>query len=106
MVNQGDIIKISFDPVIGHEEAKYRPALVISNNDFNRYCGGITLVCPISHANDFPLHISLPEGLITDGMVLCQHIRALDINARPYKYIETVPEAFMNLISDITKACI
>jgi len=106
MVNQGDIIKISFDPVIGHEEAKYRPALVISNNDFNRYCGGITLVCPISHANDFPLHISLPEGLITDGMVLCQHIRALDINARPYKYIETVPESFMQLIADITKACI
>lgn len=106
MVKQGDIIKIDFSPTIGHEEAKYRPGLVVSNDDYNGYCGGIILVCPISHAKDFPLHINLPSGLTTDGKVLCEHIRALDIDARPYKYVETVPNDFMENISDILKACV
>lgn len=106
MVKQGDIIMISFSPAIGHEEAKYRPGLVVSNDDYNSYCGGIILVCPISHAKEFPLHIELPKSLNTDGMVLCEHIRALDINKRGYKYVETVPDEFMESISDILKACV
>lgn len=106
MVKQGDIIKIDFGPVLGHEEDKYRPGLVVSNDDYNDYCGGIVLVCPISHAKNFPLHIDLPEGLKTDGKVLCEHIRALDINARPYKYVESVSSEFIEDISDILKACV
>ncbi|MBR3307500.1 MAG: type II toxin-antitoxin system PemK/MazF family toxin [Lachnospiraceae bacterium] len=106
MVRQGDIILIDFGPVIGHEEDKYRPGLVVSNDDYNDYCGGIVLVCPISHSKDFPLHIDLPEGLKTDGKVLCEHIRSLDINAGKYKYVETVPGFFTDTISDILKACV
>lgn len=106
MVKQGDIIKIDFNPSVGHEEAKYRPGLIVSNNEYNSYCGGIMLVCPISHAKDFPLHIDLPNGLKTDGKVLCEHVRALDVTARPYKYIESVPEDYIETISDILKACV
>lgn len=106
MVKQGDIILIDFAPVMGHEEDKYRPGLVVSNNDYNDYCGGIVLVCPISHAKEFPLHIDLPKELSTDGKVLCEHIRALDINARPYRYVETVPADFIGNISDVLKACV
>ncbi len=106
MVKQGDIIKIDFSPVVGHEEDNYRPGLVVSNDDYNEFCGGIILVCPISHAKEFPLHIDLPNKLKTDGKVLCEHIRALDINARKYKYVETVSEDFIKDISDILKACV
>ena len=106
MVRQGDIIKIDFNPVSGHEQANYRPGLVVSNDEYNSYCGGIVLVCPISHAKDFPLHIDLPDGLETDGKVLCEHIRALDINARSYKFVEHVPDDYMEEISDILKACV
>ena len=35
MVRQGDIIKLNFNPQAGHEQAGYRPALVISNDFFN-----------------------------------------------------------------------
>lgn len=105
MVKQGDIIMIDFNPAIGHEEAKYRPGLVVSNNDYNKYCGGIILICPISHAKEFPLHIDLPKGLKTDGKVLCEHIKALDINARSYKYIEKTPDEFIEYIANIVKAC-
>ena len=36
MVKQGTIIKINFNPQAGHEQAGYRPAVVISNNVFNQ----------------------------------------------------------------------
>ena len=106
MVKQGDIVRINFGPVMGHEEDKLRPGLVVSNDDYNSYCGGIVLICPISHAKDFPLHIELPKGMMTDGKVLCEHIRALDINARAFSYVETVPDEFMEDISNILKACV
>ena len=33
---QGDIVYLDFDPQAGHEQKDRRPALVISNNLFNR----------------------------------------------------------------------
>ena len=36
MVKQGAIIKVDFNPQAGHEQAGYRPALVISNDFFNQ----------------------------------------------------------------------
>ena len=44
--------------------------------------------------------------MLTDGKVLCEHIRALDINARAFSYVETVPDEFMEDISNILKACV
>lgn len=35
MVSQGDIIKVNFNPQKGHEQAGYRPAVVVSNDFFN-----------------------------------------------------------------------
>ena len=33
---QGDIVYLDFDPQAGHEQRGRRPALVVSNNLFNR----------------------------------------------------------------------
>lgn len=52
------------------------------------------------------MHIDLPSGLKTEGKVLCEYIRALDINARNYDYIESVSEDYINDISKILKACV
>ncbi len=104
MVRQGDIIKVNFDPKSGHEQAGYRPALVVSNDFFNRRTN-LAIVCPISNtANLFPLHIALDEGLQTTGSVLCQHIRTLDVNARGYKYVESVSSAYLAKILAVISA--
>ena len=42
---QGDIVYLDFDPQSGHEQKGRRPALVISNNLFNRV-SSLTMVCP------------------------------------------------------------
>lgn len=101
MVNQGDIIKVNFNPQRGHEQAGYRPALVVSNNVFNEKTN-LTMVCPITNTdNKFPLHVSLDERTKTTGVVLCEHIRAIDLNAREYRFVESVPQDILYRVCDI-----
>ena len=45
---QGDIVYLDFDPQAGHEQRGRRPALVVSNNTFNRF-SSLTMVCPIDY---------------------------------------------------------
>lgn len=101
MVRQGDIIKINFNPQAGHEQAGYRPAIVVSNNFFNEKTN-LTIVCPITNTNNhFPLHIPLDNRTSTTGVILCEHIRALDLNARDFKVIEKLPEDILQNVLDI-----
>lgn len=79
MVKQGDIIKVNLNPKAGHEQAGYRPAVVISNNTFNKMAR-LAILCPITNTkNNFPLHIPLDERTKTTGVILCEHIRAVDL---------------------------
>ena len=105
MVKQGTIIIVSFDPALGHEQKKTRPALVVSSNEFNSRCN-MTWLCPISHADDFPLHINLPQGLKTDGKILCDQIKSMDLSARHYRVVETVPDDYLQKIRNVLKLCI
>ena len=101
MVKQGDIIKINFNPQAGHEQAGYRPAIVVSNNFFNKKTN-LTIVCPITNTeSDFPLHVSLDGRTTTTGFIMCQHLKALDINARPYKFVESAPEDILENVINI-----
>lgn len=105
--NQGDIIWISFDPVKGHEQAGKRPALVISNNKFNRMCGGIVELIPItSSSHDFPLDVELPKDLKIHGKLKIDHQTSLDVKTRGYKYICRVSEDFLETIIQIVSVTI
>lgn len=104
MVKQGDIIKVSFDPKQGNEQAGLRPALVISNNEFNRRTK-LAIVCPITNTNNnFPLHVPLDERTSTTGAILCEHIRTLDLSSRQNKFVEKVPEDILKTVTDIVFA--
>lgn len=101
MVKQGTIIKINFNPQAGHEQAGYRPAVVISNNIFNEKTN-LSIVCPITNTdNHFPLHIPLDDRTQTTGVILCEHIKALDLNSRTYQIIEYLPEDLLAQAIDI-----
>ncbi|MCI7234402.1 MAG: type II toxin-antitoxin system PemK/MazF family toxin [Oscillospiraceae bacterium] len=100
MVKQGDIIKVSLDPTTGHEQAGYRPAVVISNDFFNKKTN-LVIVCPITNTNNrFPLHIPLDERTATTGVILCEHIRTLDLNSRPHTVVESLPQDMLRKVID------
>lgn len=98
MVSQGDIIKLSFDPHSGHEQAGYRPAVVISNDFFNANTP-LTIVCPITNTiRSFPLHVALDNRTETTGVVLCEQIKAVDLRSRQYVFVEKIPEDLLDEI--------
>lgn len=99
---QGDIIKINFNPTKGHEQQGYRPALVISNNFFNKVTN-MSILCPITNTiNDFPLHVPLDERTKTTGVILCEHIKSLDISERNAVFVEKLPKDILINVINIT----
>ncbi len=104
MVKQGTIIKINFNPQAGHEQAGYRPAVVISNNTFNQKTN-LSIVCPITNTNNqFPLHVSLDGRTKTTGVILCEHIKALDLKSRTFQEVEILPDDILEKVIDIVYA--
>ena len=101
MVKQGDIVKVNFNPQMGHEQAGYRPAVVISNDFFNKKTR-LAILCPITNTNNqFPLHIPLDNRCQTIGVVLCEHVKTLDLNAREHIVVEKMPKDILTKIIDI-----
>lgn len=88
---QGDIVYLDFDPQAGHEQKGRRPALVVSNNLFNRV-NSLTIVCPITHTDrGHPFHIRLDSRTKTEGVILCDQARMLDLNSRYAGFVEKAP---------------
>ena len=101
MVKQGAIIWLDFDPQIGHEQKGRRPALVVSNETFNRF-SNLAVVSPITNTDkSFPFHVKLDERTKTTGVILSDQARTLDIKARNYEFIENVPDDILSEVIDI-----
>ena len=79
---QGDIVYLDFDPQSGHEQKGRCPALVVSNDLFNRV-SSLTMVCPITHTDrNSPFHLRLDRRTRTDGVIMCDQARMLDLRSR------------------------
>ena len=89
---QGDIVYLDFAPQSGHEQCGRRPALVVSNNLFNRV-SSLTMVCPITHMDKgHPFHVRLDDRTKTDGVILCDQARMLDLTSRNAYFEEKAPD--------------
>ena len=56
---QKDIVFFDFNPTVGHKQRGYRPALVVSNDVFNKNTK-MVIVCPItSNEKYFSTHYLL-----------------------------------------------
>ena len=103
---QKDIVFLDFTSTKGHEQQGYRPAIVISNEDFN-FNTKMAILCPItSNTKDFPTHYLLKHSKKVKGSVLCEHIRSIDYDFRNLKFVEKAnDEDFKNII-ELLYACI
>lgn len=86
--DRGDIIKLSFSPQVGREQAGYRPALVITPKPYNRI-SHFVLACPItSQIKGWRFEVILNLEMKTSGVVLSDQIRVLDWQERKAKFVE------------------
>ncbi|KYC35751.1 PemK family transcriptional regulator [Scytonema hofmannii PCC 7110] len=80
---RGEVYLVNFDPTVGAEIQKTRPALVLQNDVSNEY-SSITIVAAITSQFDETLYptevlIEPPEGGITvNSVVLLNQIRSID----------------------------
>lgn len=104
-MKQGDIIIIDLDPIKGHEQAGYRPALVI-NNAMHSKNSNLTLICPIINTSrQNIMHVKL-TATATTGFVLCDQVRAVDLARRKFKFIEAVDYDTLWNVCDIVKGAV
>lgn len=92
--DQGDVVSVPLDPVLGSEQRGTRPALVLTGRQFNRL--GDVLVAPITQGGDYARYagfaVSLAgTGCRTQGVALVNKIRMLDLAARKARRIERAP---------------
>jgi len=103
---QGDIVFVDFNPTKGHEQSGARPAIVISNNVFNKNTK-MAMMCPItSNIKDFPTHYILEDSKRIKGSVLCEHIRSIDFEARNIKFVEKASNNDLLSVIMLAEACI
>ena len=94
-MDRGDVYHVDLSPSQGREQAGARYVLIVSLKPFNIL--GTPLVCPITQGGTFARHagfaVSLSgAGTQTQGVVLCNQVRVLDLQARRARFIEKLPE--------------
>lgn len=98
-MERGDVFHVDLNPSQGREQGGARYVVIVSTNAFNIL--GTPLVCPITQGGSFARHagfaVSLSgAGTLTQGVVLCNQPRVLDLQARKARFIEKAPDFITN----------
>jgi mRNA interferase MazF len=94
----GDSVWLSFSPQAGREQAGRRPALILSPRAYNAK-SGLCLACPVtSHIKGYPFEVELPKGFPVQGVVLSDHVKSADWQARKSEWIGRAPVEVMDQV--------
>lgn len=82
MANRGEVWVADFDPLQGHEQGRQRPALILSNDQFNNGPAGLVVVVPFTTTERarMPLRVRVdpPEGGLKEtSFALCEAVRSI-----------------------------
>lgn len=99
-MKRGEIWLVALDPTLGHEQKGRRPVLIVSPDAFNRITK-VPVVLPITSGGNFArtAGFAVPltgAGTKTAGIIRCDQPRALDLNARAGRKLESIHEAIMD----------
>lgn len=78
---RGEVWRVDFEPVRGHEQGRTRPALIISNDIMNASAAGLVTVVPLTTKSrpirSF-LKIDPPQGgLPQTSYIICDQLRTI-----------------------------
>lgn len=90
-IKQFDVWVVEFDPAIGSEIKKSRPAVVVSNNIINDLYATVIVVPLTSTFRNYPSRIDSDFGN-KGGQMAVDQLKCFD-KARLKKKIGTIPEA-------------
>ena len=94
----GDLVWLPFAPQAGHEQRGRRPALILSPRAYNAKAR-LAIACPItSHEKGYPFEVPLPPGGKVSGVILADHIKNLDWQARKVVFEAKAP---VEILTDV-----
>ena len=81
---RGMVVEVSLDPVVGHEQGRSRPCVVVQNDVGNRFAS-TTIIVPLTDAAHIrvpsPIYVLIKKGdggTTKDSYALCDQIRTVD----------------------------
>jgi mRNA interferase MazF len=81
----GDIVFIEFGPQVGPQQTKRRPALVLTDQRYNR-ASGLAVVCPLtSKRKPYPFALPLKVDQV-EGAVLVDQLKSVDWAGRQAQF--------------------
>ena len=97
--NRGDMVWINLNPTKGHEQANFRPALILSPKAYNQKTS-LCIACPLtSQIKSYPFEVVF-EGKKVQGAILSDHVRSLDWKQRQVKFIE---KASVKVVEEVSE---
>ena len=93
----GDIVMMDFDPQVGREQAKRRPALVLTDQRYNR-ASGLAIVCQLTSKRKlypFALPVTVDQ---VEGAVLADQLKSMDWAGRKAKFHSKAEPALVNKV--------
>ena len=93
----GDIAWLNFDPQAGREQAHRRPALVLTDQAYNR-ASGLVVVCPLTSKRK-PYPFALPVAIDNvEGALLVDHLKSVDWEARKAAFHSKAEPALLSKV--------
>jgi mRNA interferase MazF len=93
----GDIALLDFDPQVGREQAKRRPALILTDQRYNR-ASGLAVVCPLtSKRKPYPFALPITVDQV-EGAVLVDHLKSIDWAGRKAKFHSKAEPELVNKV--------
>jgi len=93
----GDIVMMDFDPQVGREQAKRRPAVVLTDRRYNR-ASGLAVVCPLtSKRKPYPFALPITVDQV-EGAVLVDQLKSMDWSGRTAKFHSKADPALLSKV--------
>ncbi len=108
MIRRGDVVLVNLEPVVGSEQGKVRPAVVIQNDIGNEF-SPLTIVAPITSkifSKEYPTNVLLARadsGLKNDSTILLNQIRTID-KSRVRRRVAMLRSGIMGRVDNAIKA--
>ncbi|WP_223065906.1 type II toxin-antitoxin system PemK/MazF family toxin [Paenibacillus caui] len=94
-VVRGSLIWLNLYPKAGHEQAGYRPAIVVSDGLIDPTISDLAFIVPVTNqVKGYAFEVPVPQGIAIDGALvhtdyielggaaLTDHAKSLDLSAR------------------------
>lgn len=104
---RGEVWLVDLDPVVGHEQGRRRPALVLSADTWNAGPAGLVTVLPVTSKmrHGIPSRIAMkpPEGGLTmPSWIIAEQVRTIS-TLRLERRLGVVRPVTMSAVDDVVR---